>query len=241
MPVRCLERRRRSVRRQTLPRSQLGGRATLWSRGGALGSFRLGNRGAPAGSRSQTGMQVRSSCKLGARGMTKMRWNDPPVESDPARVQRDLRRPMLSDTETARLRGLAWLPIPLGPVGKALKEEAAHRRALARERKAARKEASAQTDTTPLTPTPKSNAAASPQPEKIEPSPPHLREAKQRFLDAAKVVDSAKQNLKQAERVRTKAQNEYQGLLQSERNSTKYVHDSEHGQRQRHPASRNPR
>jgi hypothetical protein len=73
--------------------------------------------------------------------MTKFRWNDPPSESDPARVQRDLRRPMLSDTETARLRGLAWLRIPLGPVGKALKEALAHRRT---ERKAARKEAAAQ-------------------------------------------------------------------------------------------------
>lgn len=97
------------------------------------------------------------------------------------------------------------------------------------------------TDTAPLTPNPKINAAASRQPEKIEPSSSLLRESKQRFLDAARVVESAKQDLKQAQRTRTKAQNEYQGLLQSERNSTKYVHDSGHSQRQRHPTSRSPR
>lgn len=47
------------------------------------------------------------SSKDGAGGMTKFRWNDPPGEADPARVQRDDSRIVLSDTETARLRGLA--------------------------------------------------------------------------------------------------------------------------------------
>jgi hypothetical protein len=80
----------------------------------------------------------------------------------------------------------------------------------------------------PLDPIIRNEAPAPRQPKKIEPTSQHLREAKKRFHDATKVVEAAKKDLKQAEKVRTKAQNEYQGLLQSERNSTKYINDAGH-------------
>lgn len=70
------------------------------------------------------------------------------------------------------------------------------------------------------------------QPEKVEPTSQHVQEAKQRFHDAEKVVGAAKENLKQAEKVRAKAQDEYQRLVQSERHSTKYIHDTGQGRRQ---------
>jgi hypothetical protein len=60
------------------------------------------------------------------------------------------------------------------------------------------------------------------------PIPQHLSEAKLRFHETQKAVESAKQVLKKAEKVRTEAQNEYQALLQSERNRTKHVHDTGH-------------
>ncbi|MFI4965510.1 MAG: hypothetical protein ACHP9T_09105 [Caulobacterales bacterium] len=85
-------------------------------------------------------------------------------------------------------------------------------------------------DKAPFNPTFNNKISPPHQPEKIEPVSNNLREAKQRFLDAAKIVEATKRGLKQAEKVRTKAQNEYQGLLQSERNSTKYIHDTGHKQ-----------
>jgi hypothetical protein len=96
-------------------------------------------------------------------------------------------------------------------------------------------------DKTLLAPTSKNEATAPHQPEKTGLTSQHLREAKQRFLDAGKVVEAAKRDLKQAEKLRTRAQNEYQGLLQSERNSTGYVHDTGHIHSQRQPTNRSPR
>jgi hypothetical protein len=62
--------------------------------------------------------------------------------------------------------------------------------------------------------------------------PPDMRaEARRRYNDAEEAVVAAKQALKQAEKARAKAQNEFQALHQSERNSTKYVQDTGHGRR----------
>jgi hypothetical protein len=85
-------------------------------------------------------------------------------------------------------------------------------------------------DKGPPNPTFKDKAPASHQPERTELVAPNLREeAKRRYHDAEKVVAAAKQALKEAEKARATAQNEFQALHQSERNSTKYVHDTGHG------------
>ena len=90
----------------------------------------------------------------------------------------------------------------------------------------------------PLDPLFRKETPAPRQPKNTEPVPQHLSEAKQRFHDAQKTVESAKRDLEQAEKARAKAQNEYQELLQPERNSTKYVHDTGHRHRRRRPTDR---
>lgn len=79
---------------------------------------------------------------------------------------------------------------------------------------------------TPLNLPSKREAHAPKQSKNTAQVPQHLSEAKQRFQDAQKIVETAKKDWKRAQKACAEAQNEYQRLLQTERNSTQHIHES---------------